>query len=69
MGGVNWKLWEGEASHRSEAEKWVGQKLGKYRLVEPLGDGGLAYVYLGEHVRSEKRAAVKVLRKDKVSKR
>lgn len=39
----------------------VGVQLGNYRLVSLLGSGGVADVYLGEHVRISKRAAVKVL--------
>ncbi|MFL5700937.1 MAG: hypothetical protein ACJ797_28020 [Ktedonobacteraceae bacterium] len=29
----------------------VGQHFGNYRLVAPLGQGGFAEVYLGQHVR------------------
>jgi peptide/nickel transport system substrate-binding protein len=39
----------------------VGQQLGNYRLVTPLGQGGFAEVYLGQHVRLELQAAIKVL--------
>jgi serine/threonine protein kinase len=39
----------------------VGQRLGNYRLVRLLGQGGFAEVYLGEHVYLGKQAAVKVL--------
>ena len=53
--------------HRLEAEKCIGKTLGQYRLAEYLGYGGFAYVYRGEHIRSKKRAAVKVLRKDMVN--
>jgi len=34
---------------------------GRYRLVRPLGSGGMATVYAAEHVDIEKRVAVKVL--------
>lgn len=40
----------------------VGQQLGDYRLLSPLGQGGFADVYLGEHVSDKTRAAIKVLR-------
>ena len=39
----------------------VGQFLGNYRLVRLLGRGGFAQVYLGEHVRLETQAAIKLL--------
>ncbi|HLG77718.1 MAG TPA: protein kinase, partial [Ktedonobacteraceae bacterium] len=39
----------------------TGQQLGNYRLIRLLGRGGFAEVYLGEHVRLNSYAAVKVL--------
>src|SRR5215467_16022438 len=39
----------------------VGQQFGSYRLVTLLGQGGFAEVYLGQHVRLELQAAIKVL--------
>jgi serine/threonine protein kinase len=39
----------------------VGQQFGNYRLVTLLGTGGYAQVYLGQHVRLELQAAIKVL--------
>jgi serine/threonine protein kinase len=39
----------------------IGQQLGNYRLVSLLGRGGFAEVYLGQHVRLSKQAAIKVL--------
>src|SRR5947209_11326319 len=39
----------------------AGQQLGSYRLIRLLGRGGFAEVYLGEHVRLNSYAAVKVL--------
>ncbi len=39
----------------------VGQRLGNYRLVRLLGRGGFAEVYLGQHVRLNLQAAIKVL--------
>src|SRR5438477_4786488 len=39
----------------------VGQQLGNYRLLRPLGRGGFAEVYLGEHIYLKTHAALKVL--------
>jgi serine/threonine protein kinase len=36
--------------------------LGKYRLLRPIGRGGMGNVYLGEHTAHRRRVAVKVLR-------
>jgi serine/threonine protein kinase len=39
----------------------VGQQLGNYHIVQLLGQGGFAEVYLGEHIYLKTRAAIKVL--------
>src|SRR5437667_8775601 len=39
----------------------VGQQLGNYQLIRKLGKGGFAEVYLGQHIRLNTQAAVKVL--------
>ena len=39
----------------------VGQQLGHYRLIQHLGHGGFADVYLGEHLYLNTKAAIKVL--------
>ncbi len=38
----------------------VGQQLGNYQLIQPLGQGSLASVYLGEHLHLRTLAALKV---------
>ncbi len=39
----------------------VGQRLGNYTIIQLLGQGGFAEVYLGEHIYLKSQAAVKVL--------
>src|SRR5437773_3770594 len=39
----------------------LGHQFGNYRLVNLLGQGGYAEVYLGQHVRFNQQAAIKVL--------
>jgi serine/threonine protein kinase len=39
----------------------LGHQLGNYHLVSLLGQGGFAEVYLGQHVRLNQQAAIKVL--------
>ncbi|HEX3640742.1 MAG TPA: protein kinase, partial [Ktedonobacteraceae bacterium] len=41
---------------------YSGQQIGSYRLLQRLGFGGFASVYLGQHVRiASKQAAIKLL--------
>jgi eukaryotic-like serine/threonine-protein kinase len=39
----------------------VGQRLGNYRLIQLLGQGTFAEVYLGQHLHLDTQAAIKVL--------
>jgi serine/threonine protein kinase len=43
-----------------------GQTLGKYRVMEPLGRGGMARVYRAYHPQLDRYVAIKVLRSDLV---
>lgn len=52
------KLFEGR--HR-------GFFLGKYKLLDHLGTGGMSCVYLAEHVLMQRRVAIKVLPKNRVT--
>jgi hypothetical protein len=39
----------------------IGEIVGAYRIVKKLGEGGMGAVYLGEHLRIARKAAIKVL--------
>lgn len=41
--------------------KWKGFTIGKYRVLERIGFGGMGQVYLCEHERMKRRVAIKVL--------
>lgn len=47
------------------AQAWVGERIGAFRLISPLGQGGMASVFLGqrEDVDFQQRVAVKLLRR------
>ena len=41
----------------------IGEELGNYRVLAPIGRGGMASVYVGEHKVLQNRVAIKVLQK------
>jgi serine/threonine protein kinase len=47
------------------AGKWKGFFIGKYKVLEKLGSGGMGTVYLAEHKFMKRRVAIKVLPKSK----
>ncbi len=51
-----------------EAKEMIGKRLGTYKLVKYLGEGGFAYVYRGKHIRTKEIVAVKVLHKKETAK-
>ncbi len=51
----------GDDRHAKAPASLVGTSLGRYRLEQPLGQGGMGTVYAGVHQDLGKRAAVKTL--------
>jgi serine/threonine protein kinase len=49
------------------AGKWKGFHVGKYKVLELLGTGGMGKVYLAEHKFMRRRVALKVLPRSRVS--
>lgn len=47
--------------------RYKGFLLGKYRLLDHLGSGGMSAVYLGEHIHMGRRVAIKVLPQNRVN--
>src|SRR5215208_4386338 len=47
--------------------KWRRFTLGKYKVLERIGAGGMGSVYLCEHIMMRRRVAVKVLPPNKAS--
>ena len=44
-----------------QVEHLVGQRIGHYQIIAPLGEGGMGEVYLAEDARLERRTALKLL--------
>ncbi|MFC1610532.1 serine/threonine-protein kinase [Myxococcota bacterium] len=52
----------GETENEQISPFHVGQTLGTYRLIKPLGEGGAGLVYLAEHTGIGRKVALKILR-------
>lgn len=53
----------------AQPEQRVGQVLGKYRLTELIGRGGMGFVYRAEHVKLGRPVALKLLRSSHAERR
>jgi serine/threonine-protein kinase len=45
----------------------TGKKIGRYKILKSIGEGGMATVYLAEDVNLERQVAVKVIRAERVT--
>lgn len=54
-------------SEKLLAGRHKGFKLGKYKLLDQIGKGGMSSVYLAEHTMMRRRVAIKVLPKARVN--
>jgi eukaryotic-like serine/threonine-protein kinase len=52
---------DGEALVDSDEDPLVGRTLDRYKLIQPLGSGGMGCVYLAEHTVLDREYAVKIL--------
>jgi len=52
------------ADSAAEDDGTLGDSLGPYKILNPLGRGGMATVYRAEDTRNERMVALKVVRKD-----
>ncbi len=52
-------------AHHLLQGRYKGFTLGNYKILRPLGQGGVGLVYLAEHSGLKRRVAIKVLRKDR----
>jgi eukaryotic-like serine/threonine-protein kinase len=59
VGPVDWR-----GTLMADTGKTAGQSLAHYRILEPLGKGGMGEVFLAQDTRLERRVAIKVLHAD-----
>ncbi|MFN0137413.1 MAG: protein kinase domain-containing protein [Phycisphaerae bacterium] len=48
--------------HTKEAASTVGLRIGEYRIIEQIGEGGMGTVYKAEHVATRQLVALKLIR-------
>ncbi len=63
-----WRMMETPliAANPMDSDSVPQSNLGPYRLLRPLGTGGMGTVYLGEHERLRRKCAIKLLPRERV---
>jgi eukaryotic-like serine/threonine-protein kinase len=68
LGGAGaWTILSSWFLTRLRIRTLAGEALGQYTLIEKLGEGGVGEVFLARHAHLRRPAAVKLLRRDRVS--
>jgi hypothetical protein len=66
-GAGGWTILSSWLLTRLRVRTLAGEALGQYTLIEKIGEGGVGEVYLAHHAHLRRPAAVKLLRRDRVS--
>ncbi len=60
--GLVFALFGAHTIHDLRAREFAARRFGQYRLIQPLGHGGMGHVFLAEHALLKRPCALKVIR-------
>jgi serine/threonine-protein kinase len=60
--GLMFSLYGAHTIHDLRSREFASRRFGQYRLIQPLGRGGMGQVYLAEHALLKRPCALKVVR-------